>query len=236
MHGSTFGFFRSDKFNAADPVKKTVLPYQDQQAGFTLGGPVVQGQDALLRVLRVRAQPAHGGADADGAAERSPGSCRRTRCRRTTWSALDYQQSAEEQLLRPPCSDGRATTRSRFRAAARIRRWPSTSGTIRPTLYGTWTHVVSNNLTMQVHLGHRPLLLVRRPDPVEHRPVLQHAVRRPGVPVSDPDASAGSRTTRTTRGRTAVPGPARGELAQGQARDEVRRGVPEGPATRRCGT
>src|SRR5580692_6462288 len=41
LHGSTYGFFRSDAFNAADPVKGTVLPYQDQQAGFTLGGPII---------------------------------------------------------------------------------------------------------------------------------------------------------------------------------------------------
>src|SRR5215831_7112779 len=39
VHGSTYGFFRSDKFNAADPVRGIVLPYSDQQAGFTLGGP-----------------------------------------------------------------------------------------------------------------------------------------------------------------------------------------------------
>ncbi len=42
MHGSTYGFFRSDKFNEADPVKGTVLPYEDQQAGFTWGGPVIK--------------------------------------------------------------------------------------------------------------------------------------------------------------------------------------------------
>src|SRR5262249_2744094 len=38
FHGGTFGYFRSDRFNAADPVKGTVLPYEDQQAGFTFGG------------------------------------------------------------------------------------------------------------------------------------------------------------------------------------------------------
>ena len=55
LHGSTYGFFRSDTFNAADPVKGTVLPFENQQAGFTLGRPDRQEQDALLRVVRVRA-------------------------------------------------------------------------------------------------------------------------------------------------------------------------------------
>lgn len=41
VRGSTYGFFRSDSLNAADPVTHTVLPFENQQAGFTLGGPVV---------------------------------------------------------------------------------------------------------------------------------------------------------------------------------------------------
>ncbi len=68
MHGSTFGFFRSDKFNAADPVKGTVLPYEDQQAGFTLGGPIVKDKLHYFASYRVRAESADRRADADGAA------------------------------------------------------------------------------------------------------------------------------------------------------------------------
>jgi hypothetical protein len=40
MHGSAFGYFRNDKFNAADPVAQRVLPFSDQQYGATLGGPI----------------------------------------------------------------------------------------------------------------------------------------------------------------------------------------------------
>jgi len=40
--GSVYGFFRDDKFNAADKVAKAVLPYSDQQIGGTLGGPIVR--------------------------------------------------------------------------------------------------------------------------------------------------------------------------------------------------
>jgi len=40
--GSFSGYFRNDKFNAADPVAKRVLPYSDQQVSGTFGGPIVK--------------------------------------------------------------------------------------------------------------------------------------------------------------------------------------------------
>jgi hypothetical protein len=40
--GGAYGFFRSDKFNAADAFTKKVLPYSNQQMGATLGGPIVR--------------------------------------------------------------------------------------------------------------------------------------------------------------------------------------------------
>jgi hypothetical protein len=38
--GSISGYFRNDKFNAADPVAGRVLPYSDQQISTTYGGPL----------------------------------------------------------------------------------------------------------------------------------------------------------------------------------------------------
>jgi hypothetical protein len=40
FHGSAFGFFRDDSMNAADHVADTVLPFHDEQYGFTFGGPI----------------------------------------------------------------------------------------------------------------------------------------------------------------------------------------------------
>jgi Carboxypeptidase regulatory-like domain/TonB dependent receptor-like, beta-barrel len=40
--GSFSGYFRNDKFNAADPVAKVVLPYSDQQISATFGGPIIR--------------------------------------------------------------------------------------------------------------------------------------------------------------------------------------------------
>lgn len=39
-HGSAFGYFRNDAFNASDPIEQKVLPYSDQQYGAAIGGPV----------------------------------------------------------------------------------------------------------------------------------------------------------------------------------------------------
>jgi hypothetical protein len=40
FHGSLYGYFRSDTFNASDPVAHRVLPFSDQQFGGTVGGPI----------------------------------------------------------------------------------------------------------------------------------------------------------------------------------------------------
>jgi hypothetical protein len=40
--GTVSGFFRSDRFNAADFIQKRVLPYSNQQISGTFGGPVVR--------------------------------------------------------------------------------------------------------------------------------------------------------------------------------------------------
>jgi hypothetical protein len=42
MHGSGYGYFRDDSLNAKDHVAGKVLPYQNQQVGGTLGGPIVK--------------------------------------------------------------------------------------------------------------------------------------------------------------------------------------------------
>ncbi|MGE0361158.1 MAG: carboxypeptidase regulatory-like domain-containing protein [Vicinamibacterales bacterium] len=40
FRGSSYGFFRSDRFNEADAVAGRVLPFSNQQVGGTLGGPI----------------------------------------------------------------------------------------------------------------------------------------------------------------------------------------------------
>jgi hypothetical protein len=40
--GSVYGFFRDTQFDSADNVSHTVLPYEDQQYGGTVGGPIIK--------------------------------------------------------------------------------------------------------------------------------------------------------------------------------------------------
>lgn len=42
FHGSLYGYFRNDVFNASDPVAHKVLPFSDQQFGGTVGGPILK--------------------------------------------------------------------------------------------------------------------------------------------------------------------------------------------------
>src|SRR5712691_11715775 len=42
LSGTLAGYFRNDKWNAADFIQKRVIPYKDQQLSGTVGGPVVK--------------------------------------------------------------------------------------------------------------------------------------------------------------------------------------------------
>ncbi len=42
IHGSAFGYFRDQTFDAADPITKTVLPFSDQQYGGSFGGHIIK--------------------------------------------------------------------------------------------------------------------------------------------------------------------------------------------------
>jgi hypothetical protein len=151
LHGSTYGFFRSDAFNAADPVKRTVLPYSDQQTGFTLGGPIIRDKmhffgsyeyerNPLTAVLTPPALPSQSFELPSNTVQGS------------YLGKVDYQQSAKNTY------------------SVRFQRWTSSnpqsisSGSSDPNaaesdlyystnLFGTWSHVASNNLLMQLQLG-----------------------------------------------------------------------------------
>src|SRR5206468_10289875 len=42
LSGTFAGYFRDDKWNAADFIQHRVIPYEDQQLSGTLGGPIVK--------------------------------------------------------------------------------------------------------------------------------------------------------------------------------------------------
>jgi hypothetical protein len=56
--GSVYGFFRDDKFNSKDPVAGRVLPYQNQQVGGSLGGPIVKDKMHFFASYEYEREPA----------------------------------------------------------------------------------------------------------------------------------------------------------------------------------
>jgi hypothetical protein len=57
MSGSGYGYFRSDNLNAADKVAKRVLPYENQQVGGTLGGPIIQNRTHYFASYEYEREP-----------------------------------------------------------------------------------------------------------------------------------------------------------------------------------
>ena len=57
-NGSFSGYFRRDKFNAADFITKKVLPYSDQQISMTYGGPIVEDKFHYFGSFEYEREPA----------------------------------------------------------------------------------------------------------------------------------------------------------------------------------
>ena len=55
--GSAYGYFRNDKFNAADFVAKKVLPYSNQQVGGTFGGPLIRDKAQIFGYYELEREP-----------------------------------------------------------------------------------------------------------------------------------------------------------------------------------
>ena len=57
LHGTLYGYFRNDAFNAADSVAHKVLPFSDQQFGGTVGGPILRGKVFFFFAYEGERQP-----------------------------------------------------------------------------------------------------------------------------------------------------------------------------------
>jgi Carboxypeptidase regulatory-like domain len=58
LRGSAYGYFRSDRFNEADPVAGIVLPFSNQQTGAAIGGPIVRDRTHFFGAYEYERQPA----------------------------------------------------------------------------------------------------------------------------------------------------------------------------------
>jgi hypothetical protein len=147
--GSFYGYFRDDKFNAPDFLTGTVLPYQNQQIGATLGGPIIKNRVHYFASYEYEREPG----TSFSAPAALPGQTFTTPYKNSQKSALarvDYQASAKDRI------SGRAT------------RWDWANpfvGTGHPStatdqtksatnVLGSWTRVLSDTKVQEIRVGH----------------------------------------------------------------------------------
>lgn len=149
---ATYGFFRNDAFNAADPVARRVLPFENQQAGFTLGGPVVRDRMHYFVSYEYERQPQ----DVFLAPVRLPNQTFQFETKDVNKNYLgrfDYQMSSKDSLT---VRGQRWAFDNPFQISSGTAH-PSTAEQLRQrtnNVIGTWTHAITTNALMQVHGGY----------------------------------------------------------------------------------
>jgi hypothetical protein len=152
LRASTFGFFRSDKFNDEDFIAKRVLPFENQQVGGTLGGPIVSGKAHFFGSYEYERQPA----DVFLAPTRLPTQTFQFETKDVNKNYLgrvDVQMSSKNSLT---IRAQRWAFDNPFQIASGTAH-PSTAEQLRQrtnNVIGTWTRSITNQLMMQVHGGY----------------------------------------------------------------------------------
>ncbi|MGE0446269.1 MAG: carboxypeptidase regulatory-like domain-containing protein [Vicinamibacterales bacterium] len=151
LRASVFGFFRSDKLNAADPIAGVVLPFENQQVGGTLGGPILRDKAHFFLSYEYERQPQ----DVFLAPTRLPHQTFQFETKDVNKNYLgrvDYQFSSTDSLT---LRGQRWAFDNPFSISSGTSH-PSTADHLRSfatNIGGTWTHVTSANLTMQIKGG-----------------------------------------------------------------------------------
>lgn len=151
MAGSAYGFFRDDKLNASDPITGTVLPYENQQVGGSLGGPIVQNRLHYFASYEYEREPGTRFASPTAL----PGQTFTIPFRNSQTSLLgrvDYQMSANDRV------SGRATWwdwsnpfvlgTTGHPSNASVQTKQATN------VLGTWSRVLSNNKIQEIKVGY----------------------------------------------------------------------------------
>jgi hypothetical protein len=148
--GSTYGYFRSDKLNAADAYTNKVLPYSNQQVGATFGGPLIKDQMQYFLSYEYQREPnttVVGPAVYQGATITLPTDT----YQHYALGRVDYQLDSKDHLLirgnyfnwsNPHYL---TSTTSPTRDAERFRH--------SDFLTGNWSRVISNNLLQELKVN-----------------------------------------------------------------------------------
>ncbi len=151
LHGSFYGFFRDDALNAPDPITNQVLPYQNQQIGGSIGGPVVKDKLHYFGSYEYEREPG----THFSAPSALPGQSFTT----------PYKNTQKSTLVRV---DAQLSTRNRLTVRGTDWSWsnpfvlgagghPSNASTQTKdalNIVGTWSRVISDTRVQQVQLGY----------------------------------------------------------------------------------
>jgi Carboxypeptidase regulatory-like domain/TonB dependent receptor len=152
--GTLSGYFRSDRFNAADPVTGQVLPYSNQQISTTFGGPIQRDRFHFFASFEYDREP-------QTYIYNTPypkfnGSLTGTRKEYKQLARIDYQFSPQNRLaVRASRYDNRIPYDFRYTGGS-DRTMASAIGTNRRSeqVLATWTQVLSNSSVNEVKGGH----------------------------------------------------------------------------------
>ena len=152
LRASTFGFFRSDRLNEEDFIAHRVLPFENQQVGGTLGGPIVRGKAHFFASYEYERQPA----DAFLAPTRLPNQTFQFETKdfnKNYLGRVDYQLSSKNSVT---IRGQRWSFDNPFQISSGTAH-PSTAEQLRQrtsNIIGTWTRSISNRLMMQIQGGY----------------------------------------------------------------------------------
>ncbi len=152
LHGSAFGFFRSDQFNAADPVADVVLPFKNQQVGGSLGGPIKRNRAHFFAAFEYERQPS----DVFLAPTRLPSQTFQFETKAINKNYLgrvDYQFSSSNNLsIRAQRWDFKNPFNINSGTAHPSRAEQLTQGS--QNIFGNWSRVLTPNLVLEVRGGY----------------------------------------------------------------------------------
>ena len=152
--GTFSGYFRSDKFNAVDPVTQRELPYSNQQISTTFGGPIQRDRFHFFASFEYEREP-------QTYVYNTPypkfnGELTGTRKEYKQLGRVDYQFSPQNRLaVRLSRYDNRIPYDSRYTGGS-DRTMASAIGTNRRSeqAQATWTQVLGSSMVNEVKGGH----------------------------------------------------------------------------------
>src|SRR3982074_3397609 len=150
LAGSLYGFFQSDKFNAADRITGRVLPFSNQQVGGSLGGPIVRDPAQYFATYEYERQPNTLVFQPPGYAQTFAVPTKRTK--HSVMARGDYQMSNTHRLM-VRYTSSRDSSPFWF---DQVGGYPTGARQEKQSnwgLTGTWTSVLSDSVVQEVKAG-----------------------------------------------------------------------------------